>query len=146
MVYDNKINVGAQIKIIRSGDVIPYIMEVVKPAKTASVPNIPFKWNETEVDYIIDYTKKVPQNIIDQVQIKIILHFFRKIGVKFLSEGMITKLYNEGYQTIADIIGAPEEDLYDIEGLGEKSVKKIYAEIYKCSCYNVILKTKNRRF
>jgi DNA ligase (NAD+) len=58
------------------------------------------------------------------------LHFFRKIGVKYLSEGIITKLYNEGYESISDIIGAPEEDLYNVEGLGEKSVDKIYKEIY----------------
>ena len=130
MVFDNKINKGAKIKIIRSGDVIPYIMEVIKPAKSASEPKVPFKWNETEVDYIVDYSKKVPKEIIDQVQIKNILHFFRKIGVKYLSEGIITKLYNEGYESVSDIIGAPEEDLYNVEGLGEKSVDKIYKEIY----------------
>jgi NAD-dependent DNA ligase len=130
MVFDNKINKGSKIKIIRSGDVIPYIMEVIKPAKSASEPKVPFKWNETEVDYIVDYTKKVPKEIIDQVQIKNILHFFRKIGVKYLSEGIITKLYNEGYESVSDIIGAPEEDLYNVDGLGEKSVDKIYKEIY----------------
>ena len=130
MVVDNKINKGAEIKIIRSGDVIPYIMEVTKPAKEPSFPKIPYKWNETEVDYIINYDKKISQEIIDIVEQKIILHFFRSINVKYLSEGIITKLYNEGYKSIADIIGAPEEDLYDIDGLGEKSVTKIYNEIY----------------
>lgn len=35
-VVDNKINKGAKIKIIRSGDVIPYIMEVTEPAKEPS--------------------------------------------------------------------------------------------------------------
>lgn len=129
-VVENKINIGAEIKIIRSGDVIPYIMEVTKPAKEASVPKIPHKWNETEVDYVIDYDEKIPQEVKDIVQQKIILHFFRKIGVKYLSEGIIAKLYEEGYTTIAGIIGAPEEDLYEIEGLGEKSITKIYKEIY----------------
>lgn len=129
-VVENKINIGAEIKIIRSGDVIPYIMEVIKPAKEASAPNIPHKWNETEVDYVIDYDEKIAQEVKDIVQQKIILHFFRKIGVKYLSEGIIAKLYEEGYTTIAGIIGAPEEDLYEIEGLGEKSITKIYKEIY----------------
>jgi NAD-dependent DNA ligase len=130
MVVENKINKGSEIKIIRSGDVIPYIMEVTKQSKEPSSPSIPHKWNETEVDYVIDYNKKISHDVIDIVEQKIILHFFRKIGVKYLSEGIIAKLYKEGYTTIADIIGAPEEDLYDIEGLGEKSVKKIYNEIY----------------
>jgi NAD-dependent DNA ligase len=129
-VFDNKINKGAEIKIIRSGDVIPYIMEVTKPAKEPSVPTIPYKWNETEVDYIIDYDKNVTQEVKDIVQQKIILYFFRSIGVKYLSEGIIAKLYVNGYKSIADIIGAPEEDLYDIDGLGEKSITKIYKEIY----------------
>lgn len=131
MVIENKINKGAKIKIIRSGDVIPYIMEVTKQAKTASVPNIPHKWNETEVDFIIDYSKKIPKEIIAQVEMKNILHFFRKIGVKYLSEGIIAKLYEEGYTSIDSIIGADEEELYDIDGLGKKSVNKIYKEIYK---------------
>lgn len=129
-VVENKINIGAEIKIIRSGDVIPYIMEVTKPAKEASSPKIPHKWNETEVDYVIDYDEKISQEVKDIVQQKIVLHFFRKIGVKYLSEGIIAKLYEEGYTTIAGIIGAPEEDLYEIEGLGEKSITKIYKEIY----------------
>jgi NAD-dependent DNA ligase len=105
-------------------------MEVTKPAKTASIPDIPHKWNETEVDFIIDYDKKIPKEIIDQVAMKINLHFFRKIGVKYLSEGIISKLYEEGYTSIESIIGADEEDLYDIDGLGKKSVDKIYKEIY----------------
>ena len=129
-VYDNKINKGAEIKIIRSGDVIPYIMEVTKPAKEASTPSIPYKWNESEVDYVIDYDKNITQEVKDIVQQKIILHFFRSICVKYLSEGIVAKLYDNDYKTIADIIGAPEEDLYDIEGLGEKSITKIYKEIY----------------
>ena len=129
-IVDNKINKGAEIKIIRSGDVIPYIMEVTKPATVAAAPLIPYKWNETEVDYVIDYDKKISKEVLDTVQQKIILHFFRSIGVKYLSEGIIAKLYNEGYTSIADIIGAHEEDLHDIEGLGEKSITKIYKEIY----------------
>jgi DNA ligase (NAD+) len=130
-VVDNKINKGAEIKIIRSGDVIPYIMEVTKPADVPAAPSIPYKWNETEVDYVIDYDKKISKDVLDIVQQKIILHFFRSIGVKYLSEGIIAKIYNEGYESISDIIGAPEEDLYDIEGLGEKSITKIYKEIYE---------------
>lgn len=132
-IKDNKIGIGAEIKIIRSGDVIPKIMEVIKPAKEISMPNasIPYIWNDTEVDIVLDYTKKIPKYILDQVQIELIIYFFKGIGVKYLSEGIITKLYKEGYKTISAIIGADEIQVAEIKGLGDKIVAKIYKEIYK---------------
>src|SRR5690606_4109910 len=33
---------GAQIRIVRSGDVIPYIVEVLKPARKPATPSVPF--------------------------------------------------------------------------------------------------------
>jgi NAD-dependent DNA ligase len=128
-VDDNKLGKGAKIKIIRSGDVIPYIMEVIEPAKKPDMPDIPYVWNETEVDIIIDYDEEIDEEILDKVKIKLLTHFFKKIDVKFLSEGIIAKLVENGYDTLSKILGAEEKDLYDIDGLGKKSITKIYKEI-----------------
>ena len=128
-VEDNKLGKGAEIKIIRSGDVIPYIMEVVKPAKKADMPEIPYIWGDSEVDIFVDYSKKIPQEIKDQVTMKILTYFFRTIGVKYLSEGIMTKLVDAGYKTIPDIIGADKDELAEIDGLGSKMIEKIYKEI-----------------
>lgn len=128
-VDSNKLGKGAKIKIIRSGDVIPYIMEVVEPAKKADMPNIPYEWNETEVDILIDYDEEIDEEILDKVKVKLLVHFFKTIGVKFLSEGIIAKLVDNGYDSISKIISADEEDLYEIDGLGEKSITKIFKEI-----------------
>lgn len=129
MVYDNKLGKGAKIKIVRSGDVIPYIMEVVEPAKKPDMPSIPYVWNETEVDIMIDYEEDIDEEILDKVKVKLLTHFFKYIGVKFLSEGLITKLVENGYDSISEILGADETDLYTIDGLGKKSITKIYKEI-----------------
>lgn len=128
-VVDNKIGKGAIIKIIRSGDVIPYILDVETPAKKISEPNVPYKWNDSEVDYIVDYDQEVPEEIIAQVKVKNLTSFFAKIGVKYLSEGILTKFVDNGYDSIKNIITANKEELTEIEGLGEKIVKKIYDEI-----------------
>lgn len=128
-VDSNKLGKGAQIKIIRSGDVIPYIMEVIEPAKKPDMPNIPYVWNETEVDILIDYDEEIDDEVLNKVKVKLLAHFFKTIGVKFLSEGILTKLVDNGYDSIGEILGANEEDLYDIEGLGKKSITKIYKEI-----------------
>jgi DNA ligase (NAD+) len=128
-VEENKLGKGAQIKIIRSGDVIPKILETIKPADTILFPSVPYVWNETHVDIMIDYSKKIPPEIIAQVKIELIVHFFKGIGVKYLSDGIITKLYNNGYTSIKDILSADHTELEEIEGIGTKLVKKIYSDI-----------------
>lgn len=130
-VVFNKLGKGAKIKIIRSGDVIPHIMEVLVPAKKADMPDIPYIWNDTEVDIIIDYNEEIDKEILDKVNVKLLRHFFKTIGVKFLSEGILKKLVINDYDSIIKILGAYayKEDLYDIQGLGEKSISKIYKGI-----------------
>ena len=44
-VVDNKLGVGAIIEIIRSGDVIPYIQKVIKPALKTDLPKGKWYWN-----------------------------------------------------------------------------------------------------
>lgn len=39
---------GAVVKLIRSGKVIPYIMEIIKPAKKPKLPDVPYKVNGVE--------------------------------------------------------------------------------------------------
>jgi NAD-dependent DNA ligase len=128
-VHDNKIGKGSVIRLVRSGDVIPYIVSVVKPAKKADMPKMETIWNDTNIELIAtdpdDDTKR-------KIQIKQNLHFFRKLGVKFLSEGIITKLYDSGYNSIESIVAAAsskDKDLYEIDGLGIKMVDKIYDQI-----------------
>lgn len=131
-VWKNKLGPGAQIKIIRSGDVIPKIMEVTKPANNPQMPTIPYVWNETEVDIIIDYTKKIPQEVKDRVLINLLIHFFLTLGIKYISEGILTKLVSNNYRNVGDIVGAIielDEELNEIDGIGDKLIKKIAKEI-----------------
>lgn len=128
-VYDNKIGKGATIKVVRSGDVIPYIVSVVKPAKKADMPDMKYEWNDTEVDIIVINPSKEISRLIN---IKRNLHLFRKIRVKFLSEKTMAKLYDAGYESIASIVAAAsnkDTEPYNIGGLGEKMITKIYNQI-----------------
>ncbi|ARF09515.1 NAD-dependent DNA ligase [Indivirus ILV1] len=124
-VVDNKLGPGAVIKIVRSGDVIPYILEVIKPAINgkAKMPNIPYKWNNTGVDLIVQDIHGSSKNTIITKQIA---HFFKVLGVKYISEGIIAKLVDAGYTSIIDVITADANKLAEIDGIGEKLVNKIY--------------------
>ena len=52
-IMDNKIGVGAVVKLIRSGDVIPHIMSVVKPAAAPIMPAGNYTWTSTGVDIML---------------------------------------------------------------------------------------------
>lgn len=127
-IVDNKIGPGAKIKIVRSGDVIPYILEVMEGSKKgAKMPDFSYKWNSTNVDLILKDENDGDGKQI--VTIKLMVHFFTTIGVKYLSEGIITKLVTNGYDSIESILLAKKKDLKKIDGIGEKMVDKIYDEI-----------------
>jgi DNA ligase (NAD+) len=122
-IVDNKLGPGAIIKIIRSGDVIPYIKEVIKSAKKPQMPDQPYIWNKTMVDILLKNKDS------DDVNIKIIEHFFKTLEVKYIGEGIITKLVENGYNTIENILEADEEDLKCIDGLGDTIITKIFDSI-----------------
>ena len=45
-IIDNKIGPGTIIKLVRSGEVIPHILEVIKSSKEPQLPNISYKCND----------------------------------------------------------------------------------------------------
>jgi DNA ligase (NAD+) len=123
-IKDNKIGIGAIIELIRSGDVIPYIKEVTVPAEEAKMPSVPFKWNDTYVDVMLE-------NIADDptVKEKNITMFFRGIGVEGLSSGNISRLIKAGFSTVPEIIHMSEQDFLTVDGFKGKLSNKIYTGI-----------------
>lgn len=122
-IKDNKIGKGAQIKITRSGDVIPFIIEVVKPSKKADLPdNINYEWNETGVDIItMDFAEKMC--------IKLISSFFSQMGIKYISIATINKLYMNGYTNLIKIIILNPNDIEKLEGFQKRSAERIHENI-----------------
>ncbi|MFM8430420.1 MAG: MBL fold metallo-hydrolase, partial [Holophagaceae bacterium] len=48
-IVQHSIGPGTRIRVTRSGEVIPYIVEVVKGSKEPQMPNVEYEWNETRV-------------------------------------------------------------------------------------------------
>jgi NAD-dependent DNA ligase len=131
-VVDNKLGVGAKIEIIRSGDVIPYIQKVIKPASKIDLPKGKWHWNETEVDIISNDMES------DELKIKNLQFFFSTLNTKGMGKKNVEKIYNSGLNTIEKILKANESDLLKIEGFKEKTVSNLILAI-KESLINVNL-------
>ncbi|AII17120.1 NAD-dependent DNA ligase [Aureococcus anophagefferens virus] len=111
-IVDKKIGIGAIVTVTRRGDVIPYIENVVKPAKEVVLPE--GKWNETKVDIMID-------ELDDEAKIAEIFAFFHGFELKGFGKETIKKLYDNDFKTIPAILKMTKSDFLKIEGFKEKS-------------------------
>jgi NAD-dependent DNA ligase len=119
-IKDNKIGIGALIKLIRSGDVIPHIMSVSMPADEAKMPKEEYSWTESGVDIVLT---NVGDNSI--VREKNITMFFKTLEVDGLGEGNVKKLIKTGYNSVAKIIAMKKADFETVEGFKEKTAEKL---------------------
>ena len=117
-IYENKIGKGAIVTIIRSGDVIPHILEVIRPG-TVNDPEMECDWNETHVDLIVTDTEN------EEMALATLVYFFKKIGVKSVSTQTIAHLYENGLVTIQAILDAKASDY----NMGEVISKKIHSNM-----------------
>lgn len=127
-VEDHKLGPGAVVIIIRSGDVIPHIKEVLSGATSgdAQMPDTPYKWTKTHVDIIVDDIHGAMQ---DSIKTQQITFFFKTIGVKNISEGIVKILVDNGYDSVISIISGLKNDMSTmakIEGIGQKILTKIW--------------------
>lgn len=124
-IVDNNLGVGAKIELIRSGDVIPHIQKVTKPASKPDLPKNKWHWNETKVDIIADDLET------DDVIVKNIYYFFSKLSTKGLGEKIVEKLVNAGHNTIKKIIELDVNTIKNIDGFKEKSAQNLVDSIKK---------------
>jgi NAD-dependent DNA ligase len=134
-IKENKIGIGAVVEIIRSGDVIPYIRKVVVGAEEPKMPMVPYKWNDTQVDVLLE------DKLSDEtVREKNIAKFFKDIGVEGLGSGNIARIIKTGNDSIPKIINMSVNDLMSVEGFQITTATKIHNGI-KDRLYKVPLPT-----
>jgi NAD-dependent DNA ligase len=125
-IIENVIGIGALIQIIRSGDVIPHIKSVTIPASEPMMPSVPYIWNETGVDIMLED----PSSDTTVIE-KNITYFFQKIGVDGVGKGNIVRIIETGYDTIPKIVHMKKSDFLKVEGFKDKLATKIYEGIHE---------------
>lgn len=123
-VVDNKLGNGAEIELIRSGDVIPYINKILKQGKT-NLPEGKWTWSGTKVDIILDNMNN--EDIIK----KNLYFFFSTLDTKGLGEKVIHKLYDAKFNTVQKILELTKDKLVkaDISSFKEKTIDNILKAI-----------------
>jgi DNA ligase (NAD+) len=122
-IEENGIGVGAVVRVIRSGDVIPYIREVIAPAAKAKMPDVPYVWTTTRVDVMVENAAEDPA-----VKRKNVVGFFLELDVKGLGESNLKKMVEAGHDSVAKILGLGLADLEKVFGQG-KTAPALYEGI-----------------
>jgi DNA ligase (NAD+) len=120
------IGLGAIIKIVRSGDSIPKITEVVEPATCTAFSYMPkddYYWDDNSIN-IYSRVSNGESNI------RRISHFIKTIGVEGISRKEISNLYsyieNDDYvESIINLLKLSHVDLCSIKGFKDAKAKKV---------------------
>lgn len=122
-ILQNGIGPGSVVKIVKSGEIIPKISEVI--AKTeAQLPDLDpadYDWDTTQTDFVL---KK--SNL--EVEARKIEYFAKKLGIKGLGPARAKQLVSHGFDTPQRII---QSTVRDLEFLGPTIAKTLYDNVHR---------------
>lgn len=123
-VKDNGLGVGSRVVIVRSGLVIPKVVEVLKKVDFVMpvIDGVEIGWNE-------NYVELITLNETDNQKLKKITSFFEILGADNVSSGVITQLWDAGYKTIKDILNLTKDDLKSIDRFGDRKSEIVFNSI-----------------
>ena len=128
-IEESEIGVGSEVSVVRSGQVIPKIISVIKKSKvkfpeTCPSCNNAVDWNKTHVDLICSGGEECDERNISQI-----VFFFDVMGVENLGPGIVAQLYTEGYKSAESILNMSISDFAALDSFKEKKSEKIYLSI-----------------
>ena len=127
-VKENGLGVGARVVIKRSGMVIPKIVEVLKSVEFTmpTIDGVELGWNEAGIE-VITLTET------DEQKVKQIVAFFEILEADNVGEGVITQLWDAGFQTIEAVLKATKADLESIDRFGKRKATIVFDSIRKAT-------------
>ena len=124
-IVDNNIGKDSEVRIVRSGDVIPFVIEIISKTKQPLMPKIDYRWNDTLVNIMIQDSSS------SELHYKKILYFFRTLGIENISEGLIKKFIDYEFDSIKKILLITKDELLSLDGIQITMANKLYTNIHK---------------
>jgi DNA ligase (NAD+) len=94
---------GATVIVTRRNEVIPYIEEVTNPVWDFPAPEQEHKWDDNKTHLVCT---NMSEDNAQVAAVKICAGFFKKMDIKFVSVSTVTKLFNNGFNSLLRIIKA----------------------------------------
>jgi DNA ligase (NAD+) len=120
-IFNNCIGPGTKIRVTLSGDVIPYLTEIIN-STYPKMPGTGYEWSVNKL-----HCKSIGED--SEMAKKKIIHFIKTLKIDYLSIGLISKLYEHGYKTISSILNLNKAQLLAIDGFKDTLASKIIVSI-----------------
>lgn len=124
------LSTGSTLLVKRSGMVIPLIVKVLD-SKGFEIPKCctscqtTLEWNENNIELVCTNDE------CDGKIFKKIVSFFNILECKNVDEGVLAKLYDNGFDSIQKISSIKESDMMKLDGFGERKSKIVFESIQK---------------
>lgn len=116
-IFSKKIGIGSKIIIKRSGDVIPYIQEVIEQSDNIPLPQCSFDYDYNDNNEVIDlsfnfnktrddYGLDIAVNYMREMNLQKMIYFCSKLNIDFAGEGnlkILTQWFNKTNSNIFTI-------------------------------------------
>ena len=144
-IQDKELRINDYVLIERAGDVIPYLVGVIKEARTGNEELIQFPKQCPEcgtalVKNLDEAAWKCPNIDCPAQVIERLVHFTSRdcMEITGLGEAIVKRFFKEGFiKNIIDIYHLPYNKIAELEGFGQKSIENLKINIEK---------SKNRQF
>lgn len=135
-IKKEQIGVGAKVEVMRSGEVIPFITQVINKGKPHTPPKkCPVCGKSVKKDgkYLVCVNKECPAKVSGSIE-----HYFKALGVEELGEKTINRFINEfKLKKIIDFYNLTKKQIAPLDGFGQKSAENIVKNIKQTLNKNV---------
>lgn len=119
-IRENGVGPGAIVRVVRSGDVIPFLQDVLQSVEP-SVPAEPHVFDG--VDYVLQDRSGA--------NVPALVHFFKQMGIAHMQEGTVQRLVDAGHDTIPAILKLSEQHLCELDGFQATLARKVHTSIQR---------------
>lgn len=124
-IRDNRIGVGAKIKIIKSGSIIPKVEEVIEQSKKSPIAALKKEhkvhWDKNRVQLYLDQDE-LNEDKLEEAKITALSYFITTIGVQGVRYNNVRKMYLAGHRDIFSLLKCREKDWVDCLGVNGVSI------------------------